>query len=64
MEVFGVGGRDKYALTCESHVIIPRILDLILITAPVPGTPPLGPNSPTVQQMKQSRAEDIKERGE
>lgn len=57
-------GRDKPALTCESHVIIPRILDPIFAMAPVPGTPSLGPNSPTVQQIKQNKAEDIKERGE
>lgn len=46
-------GRDKYALTCESHVIIPRILELILIMAPVPGTPPLGHSA--ANEAKQSR---------
>ncbi|GAB0175477.1 cAMP-dependent protein kinase inhibitor alpha [Grus japonensis] len=40
------------------------MVDLTLIMAPVPGIPSPGPTSPIVQQIKQSRAEDIKERGE
>ena len=52
------------ALSCESCVIIHSVLDLTLIMVPVPSIPSPGPASPTVQQIKQSRAEDIKERGE
>lgn len=45
-------------------MIIHSVLDLTLTMAPVPGIPSPGPTSPKVQQIKQSRAEDIKERGE
>jgi len=64
MEALRCRGKDKVALIFESHVIIHSVVDLTLIMAPVPGIPSPGPTSPTAQQIKQSREDDVKQRGE